>query len=349
MAKKKPDLSEFEGIEELEKLRGVNARLEVRLREAKQRNEGLREAIREGMWLALREFGPLPLVQAPAPDRRRGKPEVALWHLTDWQGHKVTASYNRHVMRERVIRFCDKAEHLTDLHRAAQPVDEAVVMFGGDMAEGLFNYPSQPFEVDETLFGQFAHTGRLEAEVVRRALAIYRKVHVVTEWGNHGRLGSKRAAVPPSDNLDRMIHELARASLAHPTTGNLPKRLTWQESEDDEQRVTIGKYRALLIHGDEFGRNGFASPNTILQRVVAWKSGAYPWQFQDCYMGHYHNHGENALPDGKGALYRTGAPETDNRYARTHMAASATPSQRLHFIDPRKGRVTAVYKVFLDS
>jgi viroplasmin and RNaseH domain-containing protein len=30
------------------------------------------------------------------------------------------------------------------------------------------------------------------------------------------------------------------------------------------------------------------------------------------------------------------------------MAASAVPSQRLHFIDPDKGRVTGIYKVWLD-
>ena len=30
------------------------------------------------------------------------------------------------------------------------------------------------------------------------------------------------------------------------------------------------------------------------------------------------------------------------------MAASGVPSQRLHFIDPDRGRVTAAYQVWLD-
>jgi hypothetical protein len=46
-----------------------------------------------------------------------------------------------------------------------------VILFGGDMGEGLFSYPSQPFEIDMTIFEQFAYVARLEAEVVRRALA----------------------------------------------------------------------------------------------------------------------------------------------------------------------------------
>jgi hypothetical protein len=48
-------------------------------------------------------------------------------------------------------------------------------------------------------------------------------------------------------------------------------------------------------------------------------------------------------------VYQTGSPESDNRYAGIHMAASSIPSQRLHFIDPDKGRVSAVHKVWLDA
>jgi hypothetical protein len=47
--------------------------------------------------------------------------------------------------------------------------------------------------------------------------------------------------------------------------------------------------------------------------------------------------------------YQTGSPETDNRYARDSMAASSRPSQRLHFVDPAGGRVTAEYRVTLDD
>jgi hypothetical protein len=52
--------------------------------------------------------------------------------------------------------------------------------------------------------------------------------------------------------------------------------------------------------------------------------------------------------NGQGSVYQTGSTESDNRYAGVLLAASATPSQRLHFIDPDKGRVTAAYKIWLD-
>ena len=232
--------------------------------------------------------------------------------------------------------------------RADHPVNDCVIMFGGDMIEGLFNFPSQPHEIDQTLFGQYVTVARLCVDVVRTALANYSKVKVVAEWGNHGRIGSKRDAVPRSDNFDRMVYELARQLLAG------EKRLTWDESPEDIQRVHIpdptGKgdgYRALLIHGDEVGRNGFASPAAIVQHVNRWRSGAYPWEFRDVYIGHFHTHNEWALANGYGSVYQTGSTESDNRYAGVHMAASAIPSQRLHFVDPIAGRTTASYKIWL--
>lgn len=336
------DLTEFHALTEAEELRKVVSDLEARLRRAKARTEDLVKATLDGARSAMIALGPITPVTPPAADRRKSTAEIALWHLTDWQGAKVTTTYNSQVMQDRVARFCERATRLTEIQRADHPVRKGVILFGGDMQEGLFNFPAQPFQVDATLFGQFIRVARLEAQVVRHALSLYDEVEVWATWGNHGRFGSKRAVVPESDNLDRMIGQLAREQLAGET------RLTWHEDEQrQQQQVQIGNYRALLIHGDEIGRNGYASPATIVGHVAKWKSGAWPWPFQDTYMGHYHNHQEWSLPDGRGAVYMTGAPESDNRYARDTMAAAALPSQRLHFVEPDAGLVTAQYKVWV--
>lgn len=334
-----PDLNEFHELTEADELRRQVTDLQGRLRKARGEQEALVEAVHAGARDALAALGPVPPVKAPKADKRAGA-EVAVWHLTDWQGSKVTPSYSTEVMQERIMRFCDKADRLTGIQRADHPVTGCVVLFGGDMIEGLFNFPAQPFEVDSSLFGQFAAVARLEADVVRRALATYERVTVVQEWGNHGRLGPKRAAVPRSDNADRMTYMLAREIVG------ADPRLKWADSDEDIQRVEIGKYRALLIHGDEIGRHGGVSINTLVNHAKGWKSGAYPWDFQDIYSGHLHSHKEIELPWG-GCFYQTGSPETDNRYARDSMAASSLPTQRLHFIDPKRGRVTAQYRVDL--
>jgi hypothetical protein len=207
------DLSEFEDLDREGELERLLATAQKALRRAKAKSEDLVEATLQGSRDAMTALGPMPKVPRPKPDKG-GDPEVALWHLTDWQGSKVSETYNSKVMRERVLRFCDKAERLTEIQRAHHPVNKCVILFGGDMGEGLFMFPSQPFEIDMTIFEQFAYVARLEAEVVRRALAIYDEVEVIEEWGNHGRIGSKRATVPASDNFDRMTYELARAMLS---------------------------------------------------------------------------------------------------------------------------------------
>lgn len=328
----------------LEEMRAALVRTQRQLREAKDRDAWLSALIVESCRDAILAE-PLQRVIEPAKDRRRKHPEVALWHLTDWQGAKVTPSYDSAVMRQRVHRFVDKAERITAIQRADHPVRDVVIALGGDMIEGLWNFPTQPYEIDATLFEQYVSVANLLVEVVRRALSCYEQVTVVAEWGNHGRLGSKRDAVPKGDNADRMTYELARQVLA--ASGET--RLSWGDSPEDIQRLEIGNYRALLMHGDEVGRAGFASPSAWQAAGNRWKAGAYGWDFQDIYLGHYHRHGQEPLSDGLGAIYWTGSTESENRYARDSMAASGVPSQRLHFIDPDAGRVTAAYQVWLDE
>jgi hypothetical protein len=328
-------------ISDLEDALGRSNKALVR---AKEKTDRMVEAALQGAHdAAIARWSDEPIV-ARVDSSASGKPEAALWHMTDWQGSKKTTSYNSQVMEERIMAFCGKAVAITEIQRAHHPVDDCAIAFGGDMIEGLFNFPTQPFEVDATIFKQFVTVAALIERVIRLALEHYNTVTVVAEWGNHGRMGSKRDAIPRSDNIDRMVYELARQNLK-----NEP-RVIWDEhhGEEDIQHLEIGNYRALVIHGDEIGRNGFASPAAFMQAAVSWQSGAHDWPFRDIYVGHYHQHAEYPFRNGLGSLFYTGSTESDNRYASVSMAASARPSQRLHFIDPDKGLVTAQYKIYLD-
>lgn len=335
-----------ESIAEIKELRKALHHTQKQLQVQKQRTDLLVAAAKQGAYEAALAHVPTVAYQSSSPSRTKGKPEVALWHLTDWQGAKVTESYNSEVMWKRVMRFVQSAHEIAETHRAHHPVNECVILFGGDMVEGLFNFPRQVFEIDSSLFGQWISVTRLLQDVVQSALTQYKKVTVIAEWGNHGRIGSKRDVVPASDNIDRMCYESARQLLGKDRYGS---RLVWEDCPNDIQHVEIGNYRALLIHGDEAGRNGFVSAQTMVQHVNRWKSGAYPWDFRDCYVAHYHRHAQEPLANGEGAVFWTGSTESDNRYAREQMAASAKPSQRLHFIDPRKGRVTSQYQIWVDD
>lgn len=325
-----------------DELKATLVRTQRDLRRARAKTEDLVAAVYQAVRDAIVVERSMPAVARPARDARRKEGEPALWHLTDLQGGKQTMTYNREVMRRRVLQFTDKARIITDIQRADHPVRSCHVLYGGDMVEGLFQFAQQPFEIDATLFAQWAAVTELLIDVTRIALGTYDTVTVVAEWGNHGRIGSKRDAIPSSDNLDRMCYEAARSRLAG------EKRLTWNDCPEDIQRVEIGNYRALLLHGDEAGRMGYVSDTTFLNYLNGLKAGAYDWPFRDAYTGHYHKHNERAMGDGSGAWYQTGSTESDNRYARDKIGSSMQPSQRLHFIDPIRGRVTSQHKIWLD-
>lgn len=333
-----------------EALREALYRTQEQLAKAKRTTDAMVEATLLGAKDAMLALGPIKALPKPTTrTKKKGYSEVALWDTGDWQGSKVTPTYDQVVARRRIDDFVEEAQTITAYRRFTADVDECVILFGGDMIEGLFNFPSQAFEIDASLFGQYVWVSRKIVDVVRSALVTYKTVRVIAEWGNHGRIGSKRDNVPRSDNVDRMAYHLAKEILNSEIVAG---RLIWPESEEDIQRLEVGNYRALVLHGDEIGRGGFASPGTLINYANRLKSGAYRvsgefWDFRDVYIHHYHTHAEYPMANGEGAVYQTGSTESDNRYARDTMAASAIPSQRIHFIDPKKGKVNSQHKILL--
>ena len=109
--------------------------------------------------------------------------------------------------------------------------------------------------------------------------------------------------------------------------------------------VEVGAYRALLVHGDQVKSFGGNVPAYgLLRKGNAWASGAIPESFQDIYVGHMHQPMALQLANG-GMIYMTPSTESGSAYAREFMAAHGRPGQRLHFIEPAKGRVTASYLI----
>lgn len=278
-------------------------------------------------------------VKPPAKDTRKGQPEVALVHCTDWQLGKRTVSYGSETCAQRIERFIDKTIRITEIQRKHHPVKECVVLFGGDMVEGAQIFPGQSYEVDATLYQQLFEASRIMSQVVATLAANFESVRVVCEYGNHGRLG-RYGEMPKGDNVDRMAYEITRQQVGHLTK-------SWQASDAWYQIFNIGNYKGLLVHGDEIKSFGGNTPAFgILRKVNAWAGGVIE-DFTDCFMGHWHTPMSLTMSNG-GRIFVTGSPESHNEYAREFVAATGIPSQRLHFIDPIKGRVAAEYVVWLD-
>lgn len=261
------------------------------------------------------------------------KPEVALVHLTDWQAGKKTVSYDIPALSSRIEEMIKKVLSLTEIQRAHHPVRECVVMLGGDMVEGVSIFPGQQYEIGAHLYEQMFEVVRIIEGAIRSLAQSFEKMTVVCEFGNHGRLG-KKGDMPAGDNIDRMAYQIAANNCKD------IKHVKWQMSDDWYQIFHIGNYKVLLVHGDEIGSFG-----NILRKVSAWSTGVVE-PFNDCYMGHFHTPTALTMANG-GRIFVTGSPESHNEYARTFIAAVGKPSQRIHFVDPDKGRVTAEYVCWL--
>lgn len=325
---------------EVDELRQALARAQRAARRKEIATEVLVEAVYRAARDALLAHGPAPKIIAPARDRRSAKPEVALLHLTDWQMGKRTRSYDMAVARKRIAYACDVAVELADIQRTHHPVRDCHVMLGGDMVEGTSIFPGQAWEVEAAGFEQLVATASLIESAVRFLLEHFETVTVWEEIGNHGRIGRK-GDVPHGDNVDRMAYTLARSQVG------ADKRLTWHPWAGGlGTHVRIGEYTALLAHGDEIKSFGGNTPAFgILRKANAWATGVVE-PFTDLYLGHFHHAMALSMANG-GRVFVTGSPESDNEYAREFVAATSQPSQRLHFVDPKRGRVTAEYLLWL--
>lgn len=336
------EASELEAAqEEREKqLRSAAEQALRRLAKAQAKTEDLIDAVYRASKDAALVAAKPPRVPSPKKDRRKGE-ESALVHLTDLQYGKLTESYSMAVCEERVALFADKIESITAIQRADHPVPGCHVMLGGDMVEGRGNiFPGQVHEVEAYLYEQLFGCARMQREFIARMLSIFEWVEVWEESGNHGRLG-KKGEDAPGDNVDRMTYKIAHEGL-----GTQP-RLTWHEQTTWHQIVEIGNYRAMLCHGDEIkGFGGNVPAFGILRKSNAWASGVVG-EHLDTYMGHFHQPMTLQQANG-GRVFVTPSTESGSIYAQEFVAAIGTPGQRLHFVDPVVGKVTAEYLIWLD-
>lgn len=316
-------------------LRAANQRLQRALQRAKAKEADLVEAVYTAARDAAVAVGRASVVTRPARDRRRS-PEVALLHLTDWQLGKQTESFDTDIAKERVRTVTRKTVKLTEIQRADHPVPACAVMLGGDLVEGVSIFPGQAYEVDSTAFTQVFEAAGLVEEVILTLLKSFERVQVYDVAGNHGRIGRK-GDMPRGDNLDRIVCKIARDRLTD------QPRLIWDEQDGWYRIVEVGAYKAMLVHGDQIKSFGGNVPAYgVLRKANSWQAGAIPESFQDLWLGHMHQPMQLQMANG-GLVRMTPSIESGSAFAREFMGAHGKPGQRLAFVSPDRGIVTAEY------
>lgn len=319
-------------------------RVQRQLAASKAKTADLVQAVYQGARDAAAISGEAKPVKPPKRKRLRDA-EVALLHLTDTHIGAVTSSYSTEVAERRIAETIEKTIRLTQIQRADHSVDECVVILGGDLIEQTGQFPHQAWAVDASTFEQLFDAARIIETAVLRLLEEYQTVRVYLTPGNHGRVGrgkGRQSLDYESDtNWDRIVGRIIGERLAS------QPRLEWVFPESWYSIVEVGAYRALAHHGDTIRSFGGNIPAYgILKKHLAWASGVMP-EFVDAYLGHFHTPMQLAMNNG-GRIFVTPSLVSDSSYAKEFVAATSLPAQRLHFVDPERGRVTAEYLVWVD-
>jgi hypothetical protein len=282
---------------------------------------------------------------APPRSKHAKHAEVALLHLTDTHIGAVTKTFNTSVAERRVMSTIMKTIRLAEIQREAHPVDECVVILGGDLIEQTGQFPHQAWAVDASTFEQLFTAARILEAAILTLADHFATIRVYLTPGNHGRVGRGKGRqsldYESETNWDRIVGRIIGERVHE------DPRIEWVFPESWYQLVTIGEYACLAHHGDTIrGFGGNIPAYGIIKKHLAWSSGVMP-HFVDAYLGHFHSPMTLPMNNG-GRVFVTPSLVSDSAYAKEFVAATSLPAQRLHFVDPRAGRVTSEYLIWVD-
>jgi hypothetical protein len=247
---------ELESREQDADLRTTNLRLLRQLDKAKASKEELVDAVYRAATDAARSLV-IPPVTRPERDRRRGKAEVAVAMLSDWQLGKKTPTYSSEICEQRIAAYAAKVASLADIQRADHPVRELRVWLLGDLVEGELIFPGQSHRIDASLYRQVAVDGpRILAGFLRSMLGAFERVHVTAVIGNHGAIGGPvRREMHPETNADTMLYRIVSQIVVDP-------RLTWDIADPAGERgwYAIDRSATTAASCSTATRSGAASP-----------------------------------------------------------------------------------------
>lgn len=287
-----------------------------------------------------------PKIKQPNLKSHRGKtPEVAVAVFSDWQLGKVTPDYNSDVLEKRIEIYTEKLLEITEIQRMDHNVDELRVWLLGDIVEGEEIFAGQSHLIDSGLYRQVGVNGpRILSKFFTTVLENFKKVHVTGIIGNHGAVGGRaRKSHDPETNMDRLLYKILELMF------DKEERITFNIPDGKGERNwyavdSVGNYSSLLIHGDQL-----PAPTAYygyFKKIMGWKDGAIPEDFNDVFMGHYHQQFKMTI--GSTILRISGSPESYNTYAQEFFSSMSRPCQHLMYIHPEHG-VTSEYSIWLDS
>jgi hypothetical protein len=250
-------------------------------------------------------------------------------------------AFNVAIAKERYRRLIDHSLDISLNHLPKNRYSGAIYLRGGDMVSGDIH--DELRETNE-LSSIPAVRSLVEVETwgIQQLLREFKRVHVVSVPGNHGRTTKK----PPSKRISDNYDVLSGWWLESAFRGN--GKVTWQTPPSTDAVFAMHGRRYLATHGDNIGSRGgqgFVGPAATILRGMKRTMDEYARRgvtLSKMFVGHFHT----AYDLGYG--WSNGSLPGYSEFARANRMTPEPPLQWLIFFHPKWG-ATSQWKVLLEA
>jgi hypothetical protein len=235
-------------------------------------------------------------------------------------------AYNRTIATQRLELWTKNVIHLTQNYLSGVTYDGMVLMLGGDIFSGDIHEELAETNEDSMLGSLLYWSEQIAASITMFGKE-FKKVHVISVPGNHGRMSRKpRMKLRAKTNFDWLLSKMVERHFAG------SKNITFNVPDSADCMVSIYGYNHLLTHGDQAkGGGGIGGIWPTVMRLRARKLQRYSdtgTTFKTIWMGHWHQY--ISTPE----LVVNGSMKGYDEYAIMNSFQFQVPSQALAIVTP---------------
>jgi hypothetical protein len=237
-------------------------------------------------------------------------------------------AYNREIAVMRMEKWAQNVIKLSRHYLSGVSYDGVVVILGGDIFTGDI-HEELSITNDDTMIGSLLFWSEQLAAAIEMLTNEFKKCHVVSVVGNHGRTTRKpRMKQRVKTNFDWLLAKMVERHFSR------DKRVTFTIPESADAFINIYEHGHLITHGDQVsGGGGIGGIYPPIMRMRARKEGRYLQtgkSFKTLWLGHWHQY--ISTP----SMVVNGSMKGFDEYAMIMGFSFEQPQQALAIITPEK-------------
>lgn len=195
-------------------------------------------------------------------------------------------AYNREIAEMRLERWAQNIVKVSRHYLAGMTYDGLVLSLGGDIFSGDIHEELKETNAD-TILGSLLHWSEQIGGAIELLADEFKKIHVVSVVGNHGRTTRKpRAKLRAKTNYDWLLAKMLERHYQK------DERISFQIPDGADAFVKVYDMGHLITHGDQAsGGGGIGGVWPPIMRLRARKAQRYlaiGENFQTMWCGHWH-------------------------------------------------------------